>query len=51
MSDLALSYLSVCLFISMEELGYNWMDFCEVLYWGVLAKCQKSSSFVKIVHK
>jgi hypothetical protein len=23
----------------MEQFGSHWMDFCEILYWGLILKC------------
>jgi hypothetical protein len=35
---LALSCLSVCLSVRMEQLGCHWTDFHEIWYWNIFRK-------------
>jgi hypothetical protein len=41
----ASSFLSVCLSICQEQLGFHWTDFREFIYWGFLLK---SANHVKM---
>jgi hypothetical protein len=40
--------MSVCPYDHMEQLGYRWIDFDEILYLSSFLKPVKNSSFIKI---
>jgi hypothetical protein len=31
-------FISVCLLVHMEQLGFHWTDFHEILYFGIFLK-------------
>jgi hypothetical protein len=40
-----MSYLSICLFLRMEQFGYHGMNFQEILYLSIFRKSVKKIQF------
>jgi hypothetical protein len=41
--------MSVCPYVRMERLAFQWKDFDEIIYFGPISKiCRENSSFIQI---